>query len=91
MEIRFVLGYLFLLSLIGFLLMGIDKWKAKKGRWRISEKTLFLAALLGGSAGACLGMYAFRHKTKHWYFKYGFPTIFLIQLVLLSFWFYRNF
>ncbi|MDF2838963.1 MAG: hypothetical protein K0S60_666 [Evtepia sp.] len=87
MEIRYVIGYLFLLSIVGFLMMGIDKWKAKKGLWRIPEKTIFLVAILGGSAGACLGMHAFRHKTKHWYFKYGLPAILMLQAAFAA-WIY---
>lgn len=65
--------------------MGIDKDRAKRGAWRIPEKTLFVCALLGGSFGTTLGMSAFRHKTKHWYFKYGMPLIFVIQVVLINY------
>ena len=83
MEIRYVLGYICLLSLVGFLLMGFDKYKAKKGLWRIPEKNLFLIAILGGSAGAVVGMYLFHHKTRHWYFRYGLPAILLLQSALL--------
>ena len=57
--------YLAVVNLAGFALMGIDKWKAKRGAWRISEKTLFLPAVLGGCVGCILGMRTFRHKTKH--------------------------
>lgn len=88
MEIRYVLGYLLLLSLLGIVLMGIDKWKAKRGLWRVPEKTIFLVALLGGAAGAFLGMHAFHHKTKHWYFKYGLPAILMLQAALLGAWIY---
>ena len=62
--------------------MFLDKQKAKKGKWRIPEKTLFLAALLGGSLGTTLGMNTFRHKTKHWYFKFGMPAILILQIAL---------
>ena len=75
--------YLFLINLYAFLLMGIDKRRAIRHKWRISEKNLFLSALLGGSMGSILGMYLFHHKTKHWYFVYGIPIIFLFQLFLL--------
>lgn len=59
------------LSLLAFGLMGLDKRRARRGGWRIRERTFFLLALLGGSPGAIAGMWAFRHKTRHWYFKYG--------------------
>lgn len=64
--------------------MGVDKWKAKRGRYRISEKMLFLVAVLGGALGSTLGMHVFHHKTKHWYFKYGFPALFILQAALLA-------
>lgn len=75
-------AYLVVMNLIAFTLMGIDKHKAKKHKWRIPEKTLFLSAMLGGTPGALSGMYYFRHKTKHWYFQYGMPAILMVQLVI---------
>jgi len=75
---------LLLMNLLAFALMGIDKAKAKAGAWRIPEKTLFLVTALFGGLGGTAGMYFFRHKTKHWYFKYGFPALLLVQLVLLT-------
>lgn len=72
--------YLVIINVCGFASMGIDKRRAKKNAWRISEKTLFLFALLGGSIGSIAGMHYFHHKTKHWYFKFGMPFIFLLQL-----------
>ena len=75
--------YLVIINIVGYALMGIDKQKAKKGAWRISEATLFGAALLGGSLGSIIGMQRFRHKTKHWYFKYGMPAILIVQLALV--------
>ena len=77
--------YLIIINLIAFALYGTDKSKAQRGKWRISEKTLIWIALIGGSAGAFLGTHAFRHKTRHWYFRYGLPAIFLAQVVLLAF------
>lgn len=74
--------YLLTINLFAFTLMGIDKEKARRGAWRIPEKHLFLSVILGGSIGGILGMQFFRHKTKHWYFKYGFPLIFLLQVGL---------
>lgn len=72
--------YLAVMNFIGFALMGIDKSRARRDQWRIRERTLFLAALLGGSAGSILGMYTFRHKTRHWYFVAGMPVILVLQI-----------
>ena len=77
-----VILYLILINLIAFALMGIDKAKARHHRWRISEKALFLPALLGGSIGAIAGMQVFRHKTKHWYFVVGMPCILVAEGLL---------
>ena len=71
---------LFVVNLFGFVQFGVDKAKAKKGQWRIPEQSLFMTALFGGSLGCILGMYVFRHKTKHNSFKYGMPTILLLQI-----------
>lgn len=73
-----------LMNVIAFALMGIDKHKAKAGKWRIKEATLFLATALFGGLGGTLGMYVFRHKTKHWYFKIGFPALLVVQIILIS-------
>jgi uncharacterized membrane protein YsdA (DUF1294 family) len=73
-----------LINLVGFLLMGIDKIKAKKRGFRIPEATLFVAAIFGGSIGTWIGMYLFRHKTQHWYFVYGLPTILAVQVIVIS-------
>ena len=69
-------------NVVTFALYGIDKYRAKKGRWRIPEKTLLLLPLLGGSVGGILGMAAFHHKTRHWYFRVGLPAMFLLQAAL---------
>lgn len=74
--------YLAIVNLLGFALMGIDKAKAKKNRWRIPEKTLFFVAIIGGSIGSIAGMKVFRHKTKHNSFVYGMPAIFAFQLMM---------
>ena len=79
--LKIMLIFMVFMSVVGFLAMGIDKGKAKAGRWRIPEKTLFGIAFLGGGAGVWLGMNLFRHKTKHWYFKYGIPAIALIEFI----------
>ena len=74
--------YLIAANILGIALMGIDKSRARRKAWRIPERTLFLCALLGGSAGAWAGMYLFRHKTKHWYFVIGMPFILVLQLAV---------
>lgn len=84
---KFPLAYWCLgLSALDLFLMGWDKRQAKRGGPRVPEKQFFLVAALGGTAGAILGMYAFRHKTRHWYFKWGLPAIALVQLGLVWFW-----
>lgn len=83
MELYLLALYLLCINLVAFALMGIDKRRAIRKAWRISERTLFFSALLGGSVGAIAGMQIFRHKTKHWYFKYGMPAILILQLVLI--------
>ena len=75
---------LLVMNLVSFALMGIDKVKAKRGSWRVPEKTLFLVTALFGGLGGTLGMRVFRHKTKHWYFKYGFPALLVVQIALLA-------
>ena len=77
-----LLWYLAAVNVVTFTVYGIDKRKARRGAWRVPEKTLFLLPLLGGSVGALLGMKVFRHKTKHWYFVWGIPAILLAQLAL---------
>lgn len=71
--------YLLIINALGFLLMLVDKWKAKKNRWRVRESTLLLIAALGGSVGSLLGMYLFRHKTLHLKFTLGIPLILAAQ------------
>ena len=77
-----ILGYLLAVNITSFLLYGIDKYKAKKGRWRISEATLLMMAVIGGSIGAWAGMRLWHHKTMHKKFKYGIPIIIIIQVAL---------
>lgn len=72
--------YLLIVNLTAFFLYGIDKKRAIKQKWRISEKTLILIAVIGGSVGAICGMQVFRHKTKHIKFKFGLPAILIVQL-----------
>lgn len=79
---KYFLLYLLLINAAAFLLMLVDKSKARKNRWRIPERTLFGSALLGGSIGAILGMYTFRHKTRHLSFTLGMPAILIAQVAL---------
>jgi len=78
-----LLYYLIVINIVTFLVYGIDKWKAKQGCWRISEATLLMFAVTGGSIGALLGMKVWRHKTQHKKFKYGLPLILLAQIALI--------
>lgn len=77
--------YLIIINGTAFAAMGADKRRARKGKWRIPERTLFLLAFLGGSVGALAGMYGFRHKTKHRKFTVGIPIIFLLWLAAVSY------
>ncbi len=76
----FIFIFLIIMNVIGFLTMGLDKAKAKAGAWRIPEKTLLGIAVMGGGLGVMLGMETFRHKTKHWEFKYGIPVILMVEI-----------
>jgi len=78
-----IIVYLLIINLIGLLIMYIDKRKAKKGSWRIPEKTLLIIALLGGSIGTMVGMHWFRHKTKKLKFTIGFPTILITEIIFI--------
>ena len=80
-----LLYYLIVINIVTFLVYGIDKWKAKQGSWRISEATLLILAVIGGSIGALLGMKVWRHKKMHKKFKYGLPLILIIQIILIGY------
>ena len=80
-----LLYYLIAINIVTFFVYGIDKWKAKQGSWRISEATLLLLAVIGGSIGALSGMQIWHHKTMHLKFKYGRPLILMAQIVLIYF------
>ena len=82
MLFHVLLVYLLIINAAGFILMLVDKVKAKKNLWRIPEATLFLVAAIGGSVGSILGMYTFRHKTKHIKFIVGMPLILAVQIVI---------
>ena len=77
--------YLLAINAVAFIMYGIDKYKAKKAKWRISEATLLLLAVLGGSIGAWMGMKVWHHKTMHKKFKYGIPAILLMQIALMAY------
>ena len=80
-----ILGYLLAVNIATFFLYGIDKYKAKRGLWRISEATLLTMAAIGGSIGACAGMRLWHHKTMHKKFKYGIPLISIMQIALVAY------
>ena len=74
--------YLLLINIVGFICMGVDKSRSVTGAWRIPEKAFFLLSAIGGSLGCLIGMYLFRHKTKHWNFVVFIPMILVIQVIL---------
>ena len=90
-ELKYiVLVYLAVITVVTFLVYGIDKWKAQHKRWRIPENVLLGLAAIGGSVGAWLGMQVWRHKTQHKKFKYGVPAIFVVQVALVVWWLSAN-
>lgn len=87
MKVGYILlAYFAVVTLVAFILMGVDKHKAKKGAFRISEASLFVIALLGGSIGSTAGMLVFHHKTNHWYFQFFMPCITLLQVLGILIW-----
>ena len=86
----YLLYYLAFISLLLFVLMGVDKAKAKRGARRFPEATLFFLAVVGGSLGGLFGMAAFRHKTLHKSFRIGFPVILIAQLALAGYLFLKG-
>ncbi|MGE7182600.1 DUF1294 domain-containing protein [Peribacillus sp. NPDC006672] len=80
----FIAGYMIITNIIGFAIMGVDKRKARNREYRISEKTLWFWAVIGGGTGSFLGMKHFRHKTKHAAFKWGLPILMILQIGLLT-------
>jgi uncharacterized membrane protein YsdA (DUF1294 family) len=92
MELKYIIiiGYLVIMNIVGIAVMGIDKSKAKRGAWRIKEATLFGVSIIGGSIGTLLGMYMFRHKTKHIYFVIGMPLILILHIALAVFLFTKG-
>ena len=86
---KYVVIYLLVINIIGFLAMGLDKLKAKKDWWRIPEGTLMMICLLGGGIGTIAGMYKFRHKTKKLKFTVGMPTILISEIVFIIYLFIK--
>mgnify|MGYP001022385141 FL=1 len=84
-PLHIVLAYFITVNVLGLVLFGIDKWKAKHDKWRISEATLLSVTAIGGSIGAWVGMKVWHHKTMHKKFKYGIPLVMVLQFVLLLF------
>ena len=80
-----LLYYFVCVNVLTFFVYGIDKWQARQGKWRISEATLLLLAVIGGSIGAWLGIRVWRHKTMHKKFKYGIPAILMIHIIIIGY------
>lgn len=83
MAQKILFGYILVMSIVAFCVCGADKFAAQRQKSRMPEKVLFLLSALGGSVGMYLGMFTFRHKTKHWYFVVGIPAIILVQAALI--------
>ena len=77
-----IIIYLLVINVLGFFAMGFDKWKAKRGRWRIPEDSLFMFTILGGGIGTIAGIYTFRHKTKKLKFTVGMPILLILEILL---------
>lgn len=88
-AIHIALAYLAIINVMTFFVYGIDKWKAKHSRWRVSETTLLFLAVIGGSIGAWMGMRVWHHKTLHKKFRYGVPAIIVIQLAIIVYYLYE--
>lgn len=90
MTTQLIIIYLIAINVITFLVYGIDKWKAKRSKWRIPEATLLGLAVIGGSIGAWLGMKVWHHKTMHKKFMFGLPVIIIIQLLIIGYFVAQN-
>lgn len=89
-PVQYLLIFMSVMSVFLFVLMAVDKGKARRGAWRISEKTLFVFALLGGAIGGSAGMFLFRHKTRHWTFRLAFPLLAILQIALCVYLFLKS-
>ena len=81
---RLLMWYLIVINIVTWIAFGLDKWKAKSGKWRIPERTLLLLALIGGSLGALAGMIMFRHKTRKAKFFISVPVLFVVHCVIVT-------
>ena len=88
--LHIVLIYLAVINMVTFFMYGIDKWKAKKSKWRIPEATLLMMAVVGGSIGAWLGIKVWHHKTLHKKFRFGVPAIIIGQLAIIGYYLYEQ-
>lgn len=87
---KFFISVLVLLNIFGFILVSLDKYKAKNRLWRIPERSFFLLSIMGGSVGVYLGLFVFKHKTRHWYFMTLIPLILIAQIVFIYFLFKKR-
>lgn len=85
-----IIIYLLVINIVNFFLMWYDKKEAEKHEWRVQEKTFFIISVLGGAIGGLIGMYTFHHKTKKWYFKFGFIGIIITQIVIIAYFMSHN-
>lgn len=89
MTVNTIVVLLSIINIIGFIIAAVDKHRARRKMWRVPEKTFFILALLGGCPGVYTGLLVFRHKTRHWYFMFGIPAIFILQIFMV-YYLYRN-
>lgn len=81
---KYLIFFLIGMSLVLFVVMGVDKFRAQRHKWRITERTLLLLAAVGGALGGCLGMLLFRHKTRHTLFRWSFPLLLVLEIVIVT-------
>lgn len=82
-PVFFLCLYLVIINLYGFIVMGVDKWKSSRKKWRVPEKSIFLTAFIGGALGVFLGMKKFHHKTLHNKFKFGIPALLVLNIIII--------
>lgn len=80
---KYIVIVILILNIFGFILVSLDKYKAKNRLWRIPERTFFLLSILGGGIGVYIGLFFFNHKTRHWYFVTIIPLIILAQIIAI--------
>ena len=89
-TLKNIIIYLFAINIFGFFIMWLDKQKAKKGEWRIKERTIFIVTALGGGFGTIAGMYTFRHKTQKLNFAIGLPTITILEIIAVIYYIFTH-